>query len=117
MSEHTEPRVGVLAIDAGNSKTDVALISPDGRLVGTARGGAFAPQRIGAEAAVGGLAGLVLAACQDAGLAVGEGPVAQHVSACLANADLPPEQDALERAVAAQGWGRSSEVFNDTFAV
>jgi N-acetylglucosamine kinase-like BadF-type ATPase len=39
------------------------------------------------------------------------------VSACFANADLPPEQEALENAVAAQGWGETSEVFNDTFAV
>ena len=47
----------------------------------------------------------------------GEGPVARHVSACLANADLPVEHEALESAIVAQGWGGSIEVFNDTFAL
>ena len=117
MNEPPGRPAGVLAIDAGNSKTDVALIATDGQLVGTARGGPFLPHRVGAEAAVGGLVAIVRAACADAGLIPGEGPIVQHVSACFANADLPPEQEALEVAVAAQGWGRSSEVFNDTFAV
>ncbi|KOG59486.1 ATPase, partial [Streptomyces varsoviensis] len=48
-----------LAIDAGNSKTDVALIAADGRVLGTARGGGFQPPTIGAERAVAGLAPLV----------------------------------------------------------
>ena len=41
----------------------------------------------------------------------------RHVSACLANADLPSEQRLLEDAVAARGWGATSAVFNDTFAL
>jgi N-acetylglucosamine kinase-like BadF-type ATPase len=118
MSERPDRPAGVLAIDAGNSKTDVALIATDGRLVGTARGGPFVPHRVGAEAAVEGLTDLVLAACADAGIRPdAAGPIVQHVAACFANADLPPEQEALEHAVAAHGWGESSEVFNDTFAV
>jgi N-acetylglucosamine kinase-like BadF-type ATPase len=118
MNETQGPVAGVLAIDAGNSKTDVALIATDGRLVGTARGGPFAPQRIGAEAAVAGLVAMVDTACADAGLVHrDEGPIVRHVSACLANADLPVEHEALEHAIAARGWGESNEVFNDTFAV
>jgi N-acetylglucosamine kinase-like BadF-type ATPase len=67
---------------------------------------------------VGGLVAIVRDACAEAGLTRdGEGPVVQHVSACLANADLPPEHAALEAAISAHGWGESSEVFNDTFAV
>jgi len=117
MSTTTSPTAGVLAVDAGNSKTDVALVARDGRVVGTARGGPFVPHRVGAETAVGGLAPLVRAAVAEAGLDLDRGPVVRHVSACLANADLPTEQHALETAVAGQGWGESSEVFNDTFAV
>jgi N-acetylglucosamine kinase-like BadF-type ATPase len=118
MSETHGRIAGVLAIDAGNSKTDVALIATDGRLVGTARGGPFLPQRIGAEAAVAGLVAMVGTACADAGLDHrDEGPIVQHVSACLANADLPAENGALEDAIAARSWGESSEVFNDTFAL
>jgi N-acetylglucosamine kinase-like BadF-type ATPase len=118
MTAPTGPLAGVLAVDAGNSKTDVALIATDGRLVGTARGGPFLPHRLGAEAAVEGLVAIVRDACGDAGLIPDTlGPVVQHVSACLANADLPAEHEALETAISAHGWGESSEVFNDTFAV
>ena len=118
MNESHGLLAGVLAIDAGNSKTDVALIGTDGRLVGTARGGGFLPHRVGADEAVAGLMTIVEAACADAGLVHrDDSAIVRHVSACLANADLPSEQEALERAVAARGWGSSSEVFNDTFAV
>ena len=118
MSESQGIVAGVLAVDAGNSKTDIALIATDGRLVGSARGGPFLPHRVGAEEAVARLVATVRAACTDAGLVHrDEGPMVRHVSACLANADLPVEQEALEDAVAARGWGESSEVFNDTFAV
>ncbi|MGA8246475.1 MAG: BadF/BadG/BcrA/BcrD ATPase family protein [Nocardioides sp.] len=118
MSEPQGRIAGVLAIDAGNSKTDVALVATDGRLVGTARGGPFVPQRIGPEAAVAGLVAMVEAACTDAGMVRrDEGPIVRHVSACLANADLPSEHEALEDAIVARGWGESVEVFNDTFAV
>jgi N-acetylglucosamine kinase-like BadF-type ATPase len=106
----------VLAIDAGNSKTDVAMIGPDGTVLGAARGGSFRPDRMGAAAAVAALVPLVDRARVSAGH-VTAGPVADHVSACLANADLPVEHEALENAIAAQGWGRSFEVFNDTFAL
>ena len=112
-----EQRAGVLAIDAGNSKTDVALVAADGRLLGTARGGPFQPHRHGPEAAVTRLAAIVRSACSDAGLVADDAPVVRHVSACLANVDLPPEHEAVEAAISAQGWGESSEVFNDTFAV
>ncbi len=106
----------VLAVDAGNSKTDVALVAEDGTVLGSARGGGFAPHVIGAEAAVAGLAPLV----EEAAASVGPGPgptVARHVSACLANVDLPVEQQLLEQVVAARGWGLTSAVFNDTFAL
>jgi hypothetical protein len=100
MSQPPNGRAGVLAIDAGNSKTDVALISTDGRVMATARGGPFLPHRIGADAAVAGLVPIVDAACADAGQSDGAGvPIARHVSACLANADLPVEQEALEAAL------------------
>jgi N-acetylglucosamine kinase-like BadF-type ATPase len=62
------------------------------------------------------LAPLVDKARAAAGLD-GDGPFARHVSACLANADLPIEHEALESAIVAHGWGGSIEVFNDTFAL
>ncbi|WP_326603763.1 N-acetylglucosamine kinase [Streptomyces sp. NBC_01800] len=107
----------VLAIDAGNSKTDVALIGPDGTVLSTARGGGFQPQAVSVEVAVD-----VLGATLDEALAKARGtgcPVDSvgHVSACLANADLPFEERELTDALRARGWGGTVEVRNDTFAI
>jgi N-acetylglucosamine kinase-like BadF-type ATPase len=115
MSE-VESLAAVLAVDAGNSKTDVAIVAADGTVSGRARGGPFRPDRLGATAAVAGLAPLVEKARAAAGLDGGPA-VARHVSACLANADLPVEHEELEAAIVSQGWGSSIEVFNDTFGL
>lgn len=115
--DNSPPRAAVLAIDAGNSKTDVALVARDGQLLGRARGGAFHPHRIGVEAAVAELAPLVDKARIEAGLPADEGPIAEHVCACLANSDLPLECEALHDAIAAWSWGATVEVFNDTFGL
>jgi N-acetylglucosamine kinase-like BadF-type ATPase len=117
MSDPTaQPATAVLAIDAGNSKTDVALVDEEGVVRSTARGGSFRPDRVGAETAVAGLVPLVEEARVAAGLGM-TGPVARHVAACLANADLPVEHEALEAAIASRGWAGTIEVFNDTFAL
>ncbi|TJZ55851.1 ATPase [Streptomyces piniterrae] len=102
-----------LAIDAGNSKTDVALVGADGTVLGTARGGGFQPPVVGAARAVDVLAPLVASALAQAGA---EGPV-DHVSAYLANADLPAEEAALTAEISARGWARTVTVGNDTFAL
>ncbi|MCX5378311.1 N-acetylglucosamine kinase [Streptomyces sp. NBC_00091] len=105
----------VLAIDAGNSKTDAALVAADGTVLGTGRSGGFQPPRVGVEAAVDVLGEAVAKAAAAAGLP--EVPRAARVSACLANADLPVEERRLAEAVAARGWGAATEVRNDTFAI
>jgi len=106
----------VLAIDGGNSKTDVALIGPDGSVLGVARGGNSNHQGIGRDSTVAVLTELVRAVAAQAGL-TGPGPVARHTSACLAGADLPEEEAELGALIAAQGWSTTSTVVNDTFAV
>jgi N-acetylglucosamine kinase-like BadF-type ATPase len=104
----------VLAIDGGNSKTDLALVAADGSLLAVAGGGG--------TRGVGDMAGslrlvsdLTERAQAQAGLA--GRPAAAHMSACMANADLPDEEEALTAALAAGGWTESTAVFNDTFAV
>ncbi|WP_097956063.1 MULTISPECIES: N-acetylglucosamine kinase [unclassified Streptomyces] len=106
--------VSVVAIDAGNSKTDVALIGEDGAVLSTARGGGFQPPVVGVEAAID-----VLAAALDRAAAELPAPPtwSGHVSACLANADLPVEEAELAGALESRGWGSSVEVRNDTFAI
>ncbi len=103
----------VLAVDAGNSKTDVAVLGADGTVLGAARGGGFQPPVVGVNAAVDALAEVVGRACEEAGV-----PAAfDHVAACLANADLPVEETALRAELLGRGWSRSVRVHNDTFAV
>ncbi|MGW6278352.1 N-acetylglucosamine kinase [Kribbella sp. NPDC055071] len=121
---------GVLAFDAGNSKTDVALVAADGTVLGMARGGGFEPQKIGPAAAVAQLEPLVTAAAAAAGLVLdgtsalsgsplvlGGRPLVQQISACLANADLPVEEELLTAEFEARGWAESVYVTNDTFAL
>ena len=111
------PAAGILAIDAGNSKTDVALVAEDGTLLATARGGGFRPHLVGAERAVRELLPLVVAVAESVGLELVVGdPLVRHVSACLANSDLPVELERLEHVIRAQGWGATTYVGNDTFA-
>lgn len=102
----------VLAVDAGNSKTDVAVVAPDGTVLATARGGGFRPPTVGVGPAVDGLAETVKQAFAAAGVTS-----ADHVSACLANADFPVEEEQLATALHARAWGTTVEVRNDTFAI
>jgi N-acetylglucosamine kinase-like BadF-type ATPase len=113
----SEPLAAVLAIDGGNSKTDVALVAADGELLAQARGTGSNPQLTGMEEAFGVLRGLVQAAAAQAGADPADGGlIARHTSACLAGADLPEEEQQLTELVQAQGWSLSSSVVNDTFA-
>ncbi|WP_405613945.1 N-acetylglucosamine kinase [Streptomyces sp. NBC_00076] len=102
----------VLAVDAGNSKTDVAIVAADGTVLATARGGGFRPPAVGVETAVDKVADAVERAFAAAGV-----ESADHVSACLANADFPVEEEQLRAALHARAWGARTEVRNDTFAV
>ncbi|MFF9284357.1 N-acetylglucosamine kinase [Streptomyces griseosporeus] len=102
----------VLAIDAGNSKTDVAVVTTDGDVLATARGGGFRPPAVGIRTALDTLAEPVAEALKTAAL-----DSVTHVSACLANADLPVEEEQLAAALHARAWGGSVEVRNDTFAI
>jgi N-acetylglucosamine kinase-like BadF-type ATPase len=106
----------VLAVDGGNTKTDVALVAADGSVLATARGGGSNHQSVGIDQATQVLTSLVREAAAAAGLP-SHGQVAAHTSACLAGADLPVEEADLGRLVQSLGWSATSAVVNDTFAV
>jgi N-acetylglucosamine kinase-like BadF-type ATPase len=113
---HAPP--AVLAIDGGNSKTEVALVAMDGTLLALVHGGQSNPQVIGTDEALAVLSDLVRAAAREAGIHSADGaPVARQTLACLAGADLPEEEQHLTDLVQAQHWASSSLVVNDTFAV
>jgi N-acetylglucosamine kinase-like BadF-type ATPase len=110
-------RPAVLAIDGGNSKTDVALVAADGTVLSSLRGPGASQEDYGIDGAMRILGGLVREVAAQAGRGAGDGPVARHTSACLAGCDLPTEQEALTAALRAQGWSATAVAMNDTFAV
>jgi N-acetylglucosamine kinase-like BadF-type ATPase len=108
----------VLAVDGGNSKTDAALVAADGTLLASARGPGV-PGMLAPEETLRVLGSLARAAADQAGLPPA-GParrIARHLSACVANADLPEEERQLTEALRAAGWTETTHVANDTFAV
>ncbi|MGW5264235.1 N-acetylglucosamine kinase [Microbispora sp. NPDC004025] len=109
----TLPRT-VLAVDGGNSKTDVALVREDGTVLAAARGPAFLPQSAGAAAAVDVIGRTVRRALAGGTAAP---PYADHVAAYVAGADLPAEEEVLRAELLARGYGASVVVGNDTFAL
>ncbi|KAB8187430.1 ATPase [Microbispora catharanthi] len=102
----------MLAVDGGNSKTDVALVREDGEVLATARGPAFLPQSAGVSAAVDVIGTIVRRA-----LGIAAPPYADHVAAYVAGADLPVEEGWLRAELLARGYGASVVVGNDTFAL
>jgi N-acetylglucosamine kinase-like BadF-type ATPase len=122
----TQAPPAALAVDGGNSKTDVAVIERDGTLLALVRGPGM-PGRLGPETVrvIDELIrSAVKLAAQDSasrGQAsrgqADAAPLACHLVACVANADLPAEERELEGMLAAQGWTDTTQVANDTFAV
>ncbi|MGW5687038.1 N-acetylglucosamine kinase [Nonomuraea sp. NPDC003754] len=103
----------VLAVDGGNSKTDVALVAEDGTVLATGRGGAFLPQSAGVSAA----ADVVEETVRQA-LGPSQGPpYADLLAAYLAGADLPAEEETLSDEFAARSFAGEVVVGNDTFAL
>jgi N-acetylglucosamine kinase-like BadF-type ATPase len=107
----------ILAVDGGNSKTDVALVGRDGAVLGAVRGPGASHHRSGVEGAMGVLAALLADAYRDAGLDPGSRPLAEVGVWCLAGLDLPADDQALAPAIAARGFTREDLLHNDVFAV
>ena len=104
-----------LAVDGGNSKTDVVLGDDAGEVLAFVRGGTSSPHNIGLPGTVEILGELILAAMAEAALPPGT-PI-DTVAVFLAGADLPVEVARLQAAIEATGWGAHTIVDNDCFAL
>jgi N-acetylglucosamine kinase-like BadF-type ATPase len=104
-----------LAVDGGNSKTDVVLGDDTGRVLGFVRGATSSPHVVGLPGTVAVLGGLVRHVHAVAGLPLGT-PI-EAVAVYLAGADLPVEVARLHDAITAEGWARRTIVDNDCFAM
>ncbi|MET7333665.1 BadF/BadG/BcrA/BcrD ATPase family protein [Nonomuraea sp. NPDC005650] len=106
----------VLALDGGNSKTDVLLVAPDGTVLSQVRGPGASAQRVGLAAGAATLDALVRQAVGEFDPAL-RAPYVRHTAAYLAGVDFGREQQALTRALAELNWSERITVDNDTFAL
>jgi N-acetylglucosamine kinase-like BadF-type ATPase len=105
----------VLAVDGGNSKTDVALVGADGTLLARVRGGTVSHQAIGLAAGGARLAQLVDQAYAKAAIGRNEGLPEIGVY-CLAGADFPSDMRKLRAELARHHLAEQDMVLNDTLA-
>ena len=104
-----------VAVDGGNSKTDVVIGASDGSVLATVRGPGSSPHRLGVPRAIALIGELITDAWERARLP-GEA-VLDRAEVYLAGADLPAEEEILDRAVGEAGWALKHRVGNDTFAL
>lgn len=106
----------VLALDVGNSKTDLAIVAADGTVLGAIRGPSGSHQAVGLDRAVATLRQLAEVAAAQAGLAT-DGVIAPLGAFCMAGVDTPRDERRLRRALAAAGLATEFFLRNDSFAI
>ncbi len=111
------PLPAVLAVDGGNSKTDVALVEAGGRVLAMTRVPISSHLGIGGEGSIATLGAAITQACLEAGLDPQARPLAKVGVYCLAGADLPVDVRRITRELSAAGWTEVNILRNDTFAV
>jgi N-acetylglucosamine kinase-like BadF-type ATPase len=107
----------VLAVDGGNSKTDLALVTTDGDVLALVRGPRSTPQYLGVDGCLEVLERLLDDAVAAADVPGADGPVAMIAELLLAGVDLADDERELAAAAARRGWAEQTNVENDTFAV
>jgi N-acetylglucosamine kinase-like BadF-type ATPase len=104
----------VLAVDGGNVKTDLALVSGKGELLSLVRGSGSSPHLLGLDGCVDMLTDLLDEARSAAEL---DGLRCTTAQVMVAGADLPEELADLRREIEARAWSERLVVDNDTFAL
>jgi N-acetylglucosamine kinase-like BadF-type ATPase len=105
----------ILAVDGGNSKTELLLVGRDGRRLAFVRGGSISHQAVGLEPGLARLRQLVAAASGQAGIKTST-PAAELGLFCLAGADLRSDVNRLTRALRKARLADEVVVLNDTRA-
>lgn len=116
MSPETPKKAAVLAVDGGNSKTDLALIGRDGSLIATTRAPGSSHQRVGIGGALSAIHEGLTELRKLAGMTADE-PIAEIGIFCLAGHDLPIDQELLTTTLRAERITDELHTFNDTLAV
>lgn len=104
----------VLAVDGGNSKTDLVIASSRGDVIAELRGPGTRSHEVGISAMVSDLADLVAQGRDAAGLSPDEDIAVG--SFFIANLDVPESETQAFDDIAARGLSRQIQVRNDTLA-
>jgi N-acetylglucosamine kinase-like BadF-type ATPase len=103
----------VLAVDGGNAKTDLALVSAAGAVLALVRGPGSSPHEHGLDGALDRIEALLAEATSavngDRELAIAD--------LSMAGVDFPHEVDRARARIEERGWARRVEVGNDTQAL
>jgi N-acetylglucosamine kinase-like BadF-type ATPase len=105
----------ILAVDGGNSKTELILAGRNGRVLAFMRGGSISHQAVGMEPGLARLRRLVAAAADEAGIGSAR-PAGGLGVFCLAGADLRSETLRLGQALRREQLADDVVVLNDTRA-
>jgi N-acetylglucosamine kinase-like BadF-type ATPase len=103
-----------LAVDGGNSKTDLVLVRTGGTLLAHVRGPGCSPHKIGTAACVEVIGGLLEQARERAEAEAGRLAAAVLL---VAGADLESEEEDLRGCAQSRDWADELFVGNDTLAV
>lgn len=106
----------LLAVDGGNSKTDLLLLAARGEVLAGLRTGSTSHQALGLGPAMAALRRAVDELARRAGLAAGA-PVAPTGVFCLAGLDLPVDDEQVGEAIRRERLTTDALLRNDTFAV
>jgi N-acetylglucosamine kinase-like BadF-type ATPase len=102
----------VLAVDGGNSKTDLALVRGDGSLLAHVRGSLSSPHHLGLAESVS-----LLQRLRDEAIGANGGPTPAIAEVFLAGVDFPSEEEELRAELVACGFASHVVVGNDTLAL
>jgi N-acetylglucosamine kinase-like BadF-type ATPase len=103
----------VVAVDVGNSKTDLAIVARTGEVLAAGRGPTVSHQQVGSAGAAAGLDFAVAGAARRGGLDPGARPLARIVAYSGAGADLPSDVRLLRRGIKSLGLADDEIVVND----
>ena len=99
----------ILAVDGGNSKTELVVATTDGECVALVRGAGSNSHAVGVDGAVAVIGSLIAES--------GASLPAEHAVFFLCGADVPADIAELDAALTAGAWAREIRVDNDTFAL
>ena len=107
----------IVAVDGGNSKTDVLLLRTDGTVLASVRGAGSSPHQLGLEPAVQVVGDLVDRAWLAAGLGVAQRQQGRRRGGVHGRRRPALGGGCARRRRGAQGWAKQNHVANDVFAV